>query len=179
MHRARVAVAATFVVTSLCAGSLSAQTTAPPPQTTPSPAQTAKAPPMTSVLAGRKFVAPVRGEALVEFSAPQTRRVKDMVVTRIIVRNASTAPIPRLTIDETWYDKGTAVLTGGKGVLPGLLQVGEVQVVVIETPFKVGMTSNNYTFSHANGTVKPQRVDKLELPKPVPAAAAAAAPAPR
>jgi hypothetical protein len=159
MYRARVAVAATFVVTTLCAGALGAQST--------------QAPQLKQVLAGRKFVAPIRGEALVEFTAPQTRRVKDMVVTRVTVRNASTLPIPRLTIDETWYDKSTAVLTGGKGVIPGLLQPGEVQVVVIETPFKVGMTSNNFTFSHANGTVKPQRVDKLEVP---PATTAAATP---
>jgi hypothetical protein len=161
MYRARVAVAATFVVTTLCAGSTLAQTVEPPP--------------MRQVLAGRKFVPPLRGEALIEFTAPATRRVKDMVVTRVTVKNATQAPIARLTIDETWYDKTTAVLTGGKGIIPGLLQPGEVQVIVIETPFRPGMTSNNYTFSHANGTVKPQRVDKLEVP---PAATASTAPAP-
>jgi hypothetical protein len=162
MHRVRVSVAATFIVTTLCAGWLMAQAT-PAPQ-------------MKSVLAGRKFVPPIRGEALVEYTAPVTRRVKDMVVTRITVKNASLSPIPRLTIDETWYDKSTAVLTGGKGVVPGLLQPGEVQVVVIETPFKAGMTSNNFTFSHANGTVKPQRVPKLEVP-PATTASAGTAPA--
>jgi hypothetical protein len=158
MDRARVAVAATFVVTTLCAGSMLAQTVEPPP--------------MRLVLAGRKFVPPLRGEALVEFTAPATRRVKDMVVTRVTVRNANQSPIARLTIDETWYDKTTAVLTGGKGVIGGLLQPGEVQVIVIETPFKPGMTSNNYTFTHANGTVKPQRVDKLEVPPATTASAA-------
>jgi hypothetical protein len=159
MYRARVAVAATFVATTLCAGSTLAQTVEPPP--------------MRQVLAGRKFVPPLRGEALVEFTAPVTRRVKDMVVTRVTVRNAAGSPVARLTIDETWYDKTTAVLTGGKGIIAGLLQPGEVQVIVIETPFKPGMTSNNYTFTHANGTVKPQRVDKLEAP---PATTASAAP---
>ena len=155
MYRARIALAAT-VVAALGAGSMLAQTVEPPP--------------MRQVLAGRKFVPPLRGEALVEFTAPVTRRVKDMVVTRITVKNASAAPIARLTIDETWYDKGTAVLTGGKGVTPGLIQPNEVQVLTIETPFKVGMTSNNFTFTHANGTVKPQRVDKLEVPPAAPAA---------
>jgi hypothetical protein len=157
MYRARIAGAAT-VVAALAAGSVLAQTIEPPP--------------MRQVLAGRKFVPPLRGEALVEFTAPQTRRVKDMVVTRITVKNASAAPIARLTIDETWYDKGTQVLTGGKGVVPGLIQPSEVQVITIETPFKIGMTSNNFTFTHANGTVKPQRVDKLEAP-PAPTAAPA------
>jgi hypothetical protein len=165
MYRARVAVAATFVVTTLCAGSTLAQTVEPPP--------------MRQVLAGRKFVPPLRGEALIEFTAPATRRVKDMVVTRVTVKNATQAPIARLTIDETWYDKTTAVLTGGKGIIPGLLQPGEVQVIVIETPFRPGMTSNNYTFSHANGTVKPQRVDKLEVPPADTASTASAPPAAR
>jgi hypothetical protein len=87
-----------------------------------------------------------------------------MVVTRITVRNAAAAPIPRLTISETWYDKGGAVLTGGRGVIRGLLQPGEVQTVVIETPFKPGMNANNFNFSHANGTIKPTRVPKLEDP---------------
>ena len=35
------------------------------------------------------------------------------------------------------------------------------------------MNANNYNFSHANGTVKPTRVPKLELPpapKPAPGA---------
>jgi hypothetical protein len=165
MYRARVAVAATFVVTTLCAGSTLAQTVEPPP--------------MRQVLAGRKFVPPIRGEALIEFTAPVTRRVKDMVVTRVTVKNATQSPIARLTIDETWYDKTTAVLTGGKGVIPALLQPGEVQVIVIETPFRPGMTSNNYTFTHANGTVKPQRVDKLEVPPDAAASTATAPPAAR
>jgi hypothetical protein len=161
MYRARVAVAATFVVSTLCAGPLMAQAT--------------QAPQLKAVLAGKKITPPIRGEALVEYTAPQTRRVKDMVVTRIIVKNASLAPIPRLTIDETWYDKSTAVLTGGKGVVSGLLQPGEVREVLIETPFKVGMTSNNFTFTHANGTVKPQRVPKLEVPPATPASGSAPA----
>jgi hypothetical protein len=163
--RARVVVAAAVAIAASWAGPVAAQNAVQPP-------------PMKQVLAGRKFVPPIRGEALVEFTAPQTRRVKDMVVTRITVRNASVSPVARLTIDETWYDKTTAVLTGGKGIIPGLLQPGEVQVITIETPFKPGMTSNNFTFSHANGTVKPQRVDKLEAPPPATASAATPAAAP-
>jgi len=160
MARACVAVIATFVSTTLCTGPLLAQAV--------------KAPPMTSVLAGKKFTPPVRGEALVEFTAPVTKREKDMVVTRITVRNASTGPIARLTVDETWYDKANAVITGGKGMLTVVLQPGEVQTVVIQTPFKPGMNANNFTFSHINGTVKPTRVPKLEAPPAAPAAPAAA-----
>jgi hypothetical protein len=46
-------------------------------------------------------------------------------------------------------------------------------VITISTPWNKDMKSNNYNFSHANGTVKPQKVAKLEVPKD-PAAAAAA-----
>jgi len=159
MHRTGLAVAATLVATSFIAGSVPA-------------AQTPQAPPLKSVLAGKTFTPPLKGEAAVEYAPPVTRREKDLVVTRITVRNASDAPIGRLTIGETWYDKAGAVLTGGKGTINGLLQPGEVQIVTIETPFKPGMNANNYIFSHANGTVKPARVPKLEMPKPTDAAAA-------
>ena len=58
----------------------------------------------------------------------------------------------------------------------GVLQPQEVQTVKIETPWKAGMSSNNYQFSHANGTIKPHRVPKMEAPKPEGSAAAPAAP---
>jgi len=148
MKRARFFAAATLVGAALAAAAALAQT----PQ----------APPMTSVLAGKKFTPPLKGPAEVEFTKPETKRDKEMVVTRIKVRNASSAPIARLTIAETWYDKGGATVGGGKGVINGLLQPGEVQTVVIETPYNAKMSANNYNFSHANGTVpKPKRVDKM------------------
>ena len=59
---------------------------------------------------------------------------------------------------------------GGKGVIAGLLQPGEIQNIVITTPFKAAMSSNNWNFSHANGNVKPAKVKVLEAP-PAPAAA--------
>ncbi len=147
MNRARFALAATLVG-SLVAGTVFAGQAAQQP--------------MTSVLAGKKFTPPIKGQADVEFTKPVTKREKDMVVTRITVRNASNAPIPRLTIDETWYDKIGNTVGGGKGVINGLLQPGEIQTVTIETPYNTKFNSNNYNFSHANGTVKPKRVDKLE-----------------
>jgi hypothetical protein len=123
---------------------------------------------MTTVLSGKTFVAPIRGEAVVEFAPPTTRREKDFVVTRFTVRNASERPIARLTITETWYGKDQAVVTGGKGSVNGLMQAGEVQTIVIQSPFRPGMTSNNFNFTHANGSVKPIRVPRIEQPKPTP-----------
>jgi hypothetical protein len=159
MTRARVAFAATLVAGSLAGAELVAQTV--------------QAPQLEPILAGRKFTPPVKGQALVEFTAPKTARKGESVITTITVRNISPAPIARLRIDEVWYEKGGSVLTAGRGVINGVLQPQEIQTITIDTPWKVGMNSNNYQFSHANGTVKPQRVLKLDTPKPD-----AAAPAP-
>src|SRR5258708_32153924 len=116
MNRLRYAMAATLVSTGLCASIVLAQA------------------PTTSVLAGKKFTPPIKGEAQIEFTNPVTKREKDMVVTKIQVKNVSGGPIARLTIDETWYDKAGAVVGGGKGTINGLLQPGEMQTITIETP---------------------------------------------
>ena len=147
MKRARCAFAATLVGVSFVSATLAAQAPAPPP--------------MTSVLAGKKLTPPIRGQAELDFTKPETKRVKDMVVTKIQVRNMANAPIPRLTITETWYDAGGATVGGGKGAINGLLQPGEVQTVTIETPFNAKMKSNNYFFSHANGAIKTHQVAKM------------------
>jgi len=133
----------------------------------------AQAPP-TSVLAGKKFTPPMRGEVMVEFTAPVTKREKDLVVTRVQVKNIAAGPIARLTISETWYDKAGGVVGGGKGTINGLLQPGEIQTIVIETPYDAKMNGNNFNFSHVNGTVKPQKVAKFDMPPKQPAAQPAA-----
>src|SRR5258707_10287273 len=75
-------------------------------------AQTAQAPPMTSVLAGKKFTPPIKGQADVEFVQPKSVREKNEVVTRVTVKNISNAPIPRLTVTETWYSKDNQMVAG-------------------------------------------------------------------
>ena len=94
------------------------------------------------------------------------------------VKNTSNAPIPRLTIDETWYGKDNQIVAGGKGFINGLLQPGEIRTIEIQTPYNAKMSSNQYMFSHANGSVKPHSVKVLEdpnAPKKEPAAKNASA----
>lgn len=148
MIRARFAFAATLLGVTFAAGTVLAQTV--------------KDPGFTPILSGRKFTPPLRGQADVEFTRPVTRREKDIIITRILVKNVSTAPIARLTVDETWYDKGGALVIGGKGTFNGLLPAGEVQTITIETPYNPKMSANNFNFSHANGTVKPIQVPKID-----------------
>ncbi len=159
MNRARFVVAATLVGASLAAV----------------PAMAQQAPPMQSVLAGKKFVPPIKGVAEIQILQPVTKREKDMVVTTIKVKNVSNAPIARLTCAETWYDAKNQTVTGGKGVINGLLQPGEISTITIETPFNPAMKSNNWNFSHANGDVKPKKVAKLEGDDKEPATKTAAA----
>lgn len=125
-------------------------------------AQTPQAPPMQSILAGKKFTPPIKGQADVEFTQPSTKRDKNMVVTTLEVKNISNGPIARLTVDETWYAKDGSLVTGGKGQINGLLQPGEVQTIKIETPYNAKMSSNNYQFTHVNGTVKPHKVKSFD-----------------
>ena len=146
MNRARLTFAATLVGASLVATAVFAQTPA--------------APPMTSVLAGKKFTPPFKGQADLDFTGPITKNVKGMVTTTFQVKNNMNAPLLRLTIDETWYDAAGGLVTGGKGVV-NRLEPGEIGTLTIETPFNAKMKANNYNFAHANGTIKPHKVAKL------------------
>jgi hypothetical protein len=130
-------------------------------------AQVTQAPPMTQVLAGKKFTPPVRGEALVEIVQPVTKAQpgKNIVVTTIKVRNASQAPIARLQVTETWYDKGGTVVASSRAAINGLIQPQEVQTMTIETAYSPKLSSNNWNFTHANGTVKIAKVKSLDAPK--------------
>jgi hypothetical protein len=115
---------------------------------------------MTSVLAGKKFTPPFKGQADVDFTKPVSKNEKGMVTTTIMVKNNAAGPLLRLTVDETWYDAAGGLVTGGKGII-NRLEAGEVGTIKIETPYNPKMKANNYNFTHANGTIKPHAVAKL------------------
>jgi len=164
MNRARHAFAATLVG-AIGMVTLFAQDPPKPAQDPP------KAPEFKSVLAGKKFNPPIRGAADVDFIRSPTKREGSMLVTKIQVKNASSAPIPRLQIDEIWYDKNNNIIPGGKGVVNGLLQPGEIQTLEIRTQVNPTMTRSMLQFSHANGTVpKPHEVKSFNASAKDPAA---------
>jgi hypothetical protein len=151
MNRARFVVAATLVGASLVAVS--------------APAQTAQAPEMKSVLAGKKFTPPLKGAADIDYVKSPTRRDGTTLITKLTVKNTSSAPIPRLRVAETWYDKDGNMIPGGDAVINGLLQPGEIATLEIRTPVNTKMAQSMLQFSHANGTVpKPHAVKALEAP---------------
>ena len=150
MNRVHFAVAATLISTTMFAGAVVA----------------AQSTQLTPVLAGKKVVAPIKGEATIDITQPVTKALpgKSLVQTTIKVKNSSAAPIARLMVAETWYDASGAIIAGGRGVINGFLQPGEVQTITIDTPYNPKMKSNNWNFTHANGTVKPNKVKSLDAP---------------
>jgi hypothetical protein len=161
MFRARIVVAAMFAALGVVSpASLPAQTT----QSTA---------PMPSVLAGKKFQPPMKGQVDVEFTSTKPKRDGNKVVTSMTIKNLAVGPVARLMVTETWFGKDNSTVTAGRATIP-LIQPGEIQTIVIETPYDERMNGNGYNFTHANGTVKPRRVQKLEAPK-TPATAPAAA----
>src|SRR5262249_39986140 len=143
MNRARLFLAATVAGAAFVGVTTFAQDSKP------------QAPPMQSILAGKKFIPPIRGQAEIEYTKDATRRDGTTLITKIHVKNTSNAPIARLKVTETWYDKKNNMLPGGEGVINGLLQPNEVQVVEVRTPTNPNFNVQMFMFAHANGTVKP------------------------
>ena len=139
-----VAVVGTVLLT---AGSAFAQ--APAAQAPASPSST-------------KLISPVRGQAEIGFLQPVTKREGGMIVTTIKIKNLASAPIAGLKVDEFWYDKAGDPVTGAqpfryrKPLMPG-----EVIDVVLKVPTNPKMSSNQYKFEHANGTIKTTKLPKL------------------
>src|SRR5262245_26110140 len=118
--------------------------------------------------APRKLVAPVRGEANVELTQPDTKIVGNDVVTTFKVKNVSSGPIAGFKVQENWF-KGPSgdALSGDEYRHPRPFQVNEVIQVKLTVPrARVVGARNQYQFSHANGTIKAKSVKTLDLPKP-------------
>ena len=115
--------------------------------------------------APRKLISPYRGEATVEFTGGVTKRVGANVVTTMTIKNTSPGPLAGFRLEESWADK-TGNLAGGDTYRhPKPFMPGEIINITLTTPSNPRMTSNSYNFIHANGTVKPKRVPKIDVPK--------------
>jgi hypothetical protein len=146
LHQRTVALAAAFGC--LLAAAAFAQTPAPAAPAAP-----------------RKLISPIRGEATVEYTRPNTVRKGGNIVTTMTIRNTSALPIAGFRLEESWSDK-TGNLAGGDVYRhPRPFMPGEVIVVTLTTPANPRMSSNSFNFVHANGTVKPKNVPKIEVPK--------------
>jgi len=110
----------------------------------------------------KKLVAPVRGEAVLGYVRPISRREGNMIVTTIKVKNLMKAPIAGLKVDEFWYDKAGEPVTGAQPFrLRRPLQPDEVVDVVLRVPSMPNMDRNQYKFEHANGSIKTSLLPKM------------------
>jgi hypothetical protein len=115
----------------------------------------------------RKLIPPIRGEAPLDITKPNTKLVGGEVVTVITVRNPSTTgAIAGLKVEENWYDKARNPVAGDIYRHPRPLRAGEVVVITLKTPKIPAMNSNQYQFSHTNGTIKTNIVPKIDAPPP-------------
>lgn len=112
-----------------------------------------------------KLVAPVRGNAKVEITKPNTKVSAKEIVTTFLLKNIEAAPIAGLKVEENWYDKAGNPVMGDTFRSPKPLQPGEVVTVTFKTPRSPAMQRNQYLFSHANGIIKQQVVPKIEVTK--------------
>jgi hypothetical protein len=114
--------------------------------------------------APRRLVAPVRGEAVVEVTPPDTKIGASEIVTKIRMKNISKGPIAGLRITETWY-KGQEALAGDVYRHPRPIQPDEVIEATLTVPrSRVVGARNRYDFAHANGTIKANSVKSLPAP---------------
>ncbi len=127
-------------------------------------AQTPAAPAAQTPAAPKKLISPVRGEATVEITKPDTKVGAKEVVTTILLKNTSTAPIAGLKVEENWYDRAGQPIGGDVFRSRSPIMPGQVIRIELTSPRRTGMGGNQYNFSHANGTIaKPKVVPKLEV----------------
>ena len=123
------------------------------------------APAAPAAQAKRKLISPYRGDATVEYTKAVSKRAGANIVTTMTVKNVSPGPLAGFRLEESWSDK-TGNLAGGDVYRhPRPFMPGEVIDITLTTPFNARMQSNSYNFIHANGTIKPKLVPKIEVPK--------------
>ena len=120
----------------------------------------------SGIATAQKLVAPVRGNAKVEITRPNTKVIGKEIVTTFLLKNIEAAPIAGLKIEENWYDKSGNPVMGDTFRHLKPIKPGEVVTISFKTPRSPSMQRNQYLITHANGIVKQQVVPKIEVPKP-------------
>jgi hypothetical protein len=133
--------------------------TAQAPATKAAPAAVAVAP-----AAPARFVKTMKGTATVDFMEAPGKTVGNDIVTVIKVKNTSALAIALFKVDEYWYNKKRAVVTGDSYKHTKPFMPGEILEVTLKAPKKPGeeLYMSQYQFSHAAGEVKPNRVKKFD-----------------
>jgi hypothetical protein len=129
------------------------------------PAALAQTPAPAAPAAPRKLISPYRGDATVDYTKPVTKRAGANIVTTLTIQNTSPGPLAGFRLEESWADKSGNLAGGEIYRHPRPLMPGEIIQVTLTTPFNARMQNNSLNFIHANGTIKPKAVPKIEAPK--------------
>jgi len=132
-------------------------TAATPKKTDATPAVATAAPPSPELLKAR-MRPPVKGTAVIEFIQSPAKVANGEVATVIKVRNADSAPIIGLKIDQYFY-AGQKEISACTGRVRNPIAAGEIVDVALSCPNpKERATGSNPMFTHANGKVQPKPV---------------------
>ena len=145
--------AVTLFCSVLSTSDVLAQAKTPPAQ---SPA--AKAAPA----APAKWVRPVKGTATIEIIRGAPKKIGSDIVTVLRIKNTSSGSIALLKIDEYWYDRKLAVVSGDQQRITRPFNPGEIVEVTMKSPMKPDLYTNQYQFSHAQGDIKVTAVKKFQ-----------------
>jgi hypothetical protein len=127
----------------------------------PKPATPPAAPAGQAPAAKPRLVPPIRGIAQLGYTKPVIKGQKDTIVTTFRVKNMDMGAIAGLKVEELWYNKAGDLVSGSNYRHPRPLQPGEVITVTLETRRDPTMDRNQYSFTHANGTIKASLQPKL------------------
>ena len=128
-------------------------------------AQTAKATPATPTAtapaAKAKFVPLVKGIANIEVIQGPSKAVGKDIVTVLRIKNTSDGSIGMLRVDELWYNKDLKHVSGDSQAIRRAILPGEIVEVTLKSPTVPNLYRSQYSFSHANGTIKAKAVKKF------------------
>ncbi len=108
-----------------------------------------------------QWINPVRGNVQIQYTKPETKVVKDQVVTTIKVKSVSSGPIARLKVEEFWYDRAGTLVMSNQDFAKKPVMPGEIVTFTMTSPKNPNMFQNRYKFSHAYGNVDPKQVTKF------------------
>ena len=121
----------------------------------------AQTPPPAAAATPGKWVPPQKGEVTVDFIQGKAARVKGEIQTKMKVKNTSKGAIALLSVEEIWYNTKREIASNGVYRHKQLLNPGQIIEFTISSPEKPDLYTNMLMFKHANGTVKPTKVQKM------------------
>jgi hypothetical protein len=164
MKRSRFAPAALVVASLAVAPAVFAQTKTAPAKPAVAAVQgpPGKAAPAQAPATPVKFYKPIKGPANIEVIQGTGKRVGSDIVTVLKIRNTSSGSIGLLKVDEYWYNKKLAVVSGDTQHVRKPFNPGDVVEITMKAPVKPDLYKSQYAFSHAGGEIKVKPVKKFE-----------------